>query len=74
MSDSDRGQLLLSLFSHTMSEDPHIRAAAYRALSNFDPEDSIISCLLNGMSDENPLVRKAAGSSLIKFGYMFHTV
>lgn len=70
MADDESGsQLLIRLFQHTLSEDPKIRTAAYRALGNFEPEMSVISCLLNGLDDNDPNVRRAAGSSLIKFGY-----
>jgi len=61
-------ELLHKLFSHTLSNDPKLRAAAYLALSNFTPEDSILSCLLAGLEDPAPEVRKAAGSVLIQFG------
>ena len=58
------------LFGHTLSDDPHIRSAAYRALANFDPDDSIITCLLNGLEDDDIIVRRSAGSVLIEFGYL----
>lgn len=64
----DKMELLKKLFQHTLSDDSMIRAAAYRALSNFQPEDSIISCLLNGMEDPSATARHAAGASLIHLG------
>ena len=67
---SQNTDLLHKLFLHTLSDDPHVRAAAYLALSNFEPDDSILSCLLNGLEDDNAAVRKAAGSVLIEFGYL----
>ena len=74
MSEDESGsQLLIRLFEHTLSEDPKIRAAAYRALGNFEPEMSVISCLLNGLEDTDPHARRAAGASLIKFGYFNRT-
>ena len=70
MKDKPNPELLHKLFQHTMSDNPQIRAAAYTALSNFEPDDSVISCLLAGLEDENPAVRKAAGGSLIDLGYL----
>lgn len=66
----DRRDLLKKLFEHTLSQDPKLRAAAYRALVNFPPEDSIVSCLLSGLSDEDYGVRRAAGSVLMSYGYL----
>ncbi|NCB53015.1 MAG: HEAT repeat domain-containing protein [Clostridia bacterium] len=66
----DRRDLLVKLFEHTLSQDPKLRAAAYRALVNFPPEDSIVSCLLSGLSDEDRVVRRAAGSVLMSYGYL----
>ena len=65
---SDDAELLHRLFAHTLSPDPKLRAAAYSALSNFSPEESVLSCLLAGLEDESPDVRRAAGSVLIQFG------
>ena len=63
-------ELMVKIFSHTISDDPQIRAAAYKALSNFQPQESVVTCLMNGINDEEPLVRKAAGASLISLGYL----
>ena len=67
---SQNTDLLYKLFRHTLSDDPHVRAAAYLALSNFKPDDSIKICLLTGLEDENAAVRRAAGSVLIELGYL----
>jgi HEAT repeat protein len=74
MSEDENGsQLLIRLFEHTLSDDPKIRSAAYKALGNFEPEMSVISCLLNGLDDNDPQARRSAGASLIKFGYFNRT-
>ncbi|MGE4485816.1 MAG: HEAT repeat domain-containing protein [Oscillospiraceae bacterium] len=70
----DRRDLLVKLFEHTLSDDPKLRAAAYRALANFPPDDSIVSCLLSGLSDEDHGVRRAAGSVLMSHGYLSEAV
>ena len=70
----DRRDLLVKLFEHTLSGDPKLRAAAYRALANFPPDDSIVSCLLNGLSDVDSGVRRAAGFVLMSYGYLSETV
>ena len=63
-------ELMVKIFSHTLSDDPQIRAAAYKALSNFRPQESVVTCLMSGINDEEPFVRKAAGASLISLGYL----
>lgn len=70
MPDLENSALIIRLFEHSLSEDPQVRAAAYRALGTFEPEDSIVSCLLNGIDDENSTVRREAGKVLIRFGYL----
>lgn len=65
-----RSELLTKLFSHTLSDDPKIRKAAYKALRNFEPEYSVISCLLNGLDDSDSEVRRMAGAVLMSFGYI----
>ncbi len=70
MKDKPNPELLHKLFEHTMSDNPNIRAAAYTALENFTPDDSVVSCLLAGLEDESPAVRKAAGGALIDLGYL----
>jgi HEAT repeat protein len=70
MKEKPNPELLKKLFEHTLSDNPAIRAAAYTAMENFEPDDSIVSCLLSGLEDENPQVRKAAGGALIDLGYL----
>ena len=68
--NKDNSEILSKLFEYTLSDDPLLRSAAYRALGNYPKEDSIISCLLNGLEDEDPGVRKTASYTLLSFGYM----
>lgn len=68
--DTD-SELLHKLFEHTISDDPNLRAAAYRAMANFDPPDnSTLSCLINGLNDPDSSVRKAAAATLLNLGYL----
>lgn len=69
MQNDDAGRRLLSrLFEHTLSNDPNIRAAAYTAMTNFEPDSSILTCLNNGLNDHDAIVRRAAGGALIQLG------
>ena len=71
MNTDNDSDLLHKLFQHTLSDDPNLRAAAYKAMANFNPPDtSTISCLMNGLNDPSATVRKAASSALLNLGYL----
>ena len=70
LDNKDSSEILPKLFEYTLSDDPKLRSAAYRALGNFPKEDSIISCLMTGLEDEDTGVRKTAAYTLLSMGYM----